>query len=109
MLSNRPRYAQETGGSHVSSTLSDADTAPRLFPSFLPKTRCDASAMASMLQDPNLQQLMAQYMETTERDNECFAAPGFVASLFRPQNMQAIAAMETAMNAMVGAGHCRLR
>eukprot|EP00392_Amoebophrya_sp_AT5.2_P013458 g13581.t1 len=61
---------------------------------------CDANAMASMMQDPNLQQLMAQYMETIERDNECFSNPAFVASLFRPQNMQAIASMETAMNAM---------
>mmetsp|Transcript_22164 Transcript_22164/g.55886 ORF Transcript_22164/g.55886 Transcript_22164/m.55886 type:complete len:378 (+) Transcript_22164:126-1259(+) len=64
---------------------------------------CDANAMASMMQDPNLQQLMAQYMETIERDNECFSNPAFVASLFRPQNMQAIASMETAMNAMVTA------
>merc|ERR1711972_655022 len=54
-----------------------------------------------MLQDPNLQQLMAQYMETTERDNPCFSDGAFLASLFRPQNMQAIASMEVAMNAMV--------
>ncbi|CAD7938291.1 unnamed protein product [Amoebophrya sp. A25] len=66
-------------------------------------TACDSNAMASMMQDPNLQQLMAQYMETTERDNECFSNSAFVASLFRPQNMQAIASMETAMNAMVTA------
>lgn len=64
---------------------------------------CDSNAMASMMQDPNLQQLMAQYMETTERDNECFGKPTFIASLFRPQNMQAIAAMETAINAMASA------
>lgn len=63
-------------------------------------TACDANAMASMMQDPNLQQLMAQYMETTERDNECFGSTPFIASLFRPQNMQAIASMEAAINAM---------
>ncbi len=51
-------------------------------------------------QDPNLQQLMAQYMETTERDNECFGSTPFIANLFRPLNMQAIASMEAAINAM---------
>ena len=60
--------------------------------------------MASMMQDPNLQTLMARYMEATERGVECFAKPEFIAALFRPTNMQAIASMEQAVNAMVSFG-----
>lgn len=63
-------------------------------------TAVDPNAVASMMQDPNLQQLMASYMETTERNNECFGKGAFLASLFRPENMTAIASMEQAINAM---------
>ncbi|CAD7942568.1 unnamed protein product [Amoebophrya sp. A25] len=60
--------------------------------------RLDGNAVASLLQDPNLQALLASYMETTERRSAfctSFSNPAFVAALFNPTNMQALPVLES--------------
>lgn len=66
----------------------------------------DTNAMAAMLQDPNMQQLFAQLIQTLpgpgvkQNPNNPFCDPGFIAQMFQPQTMQAMGSMQQAMSSM---------
>jgi len=73
----------------------------------------DPNAMAAMLQDPNMQQLMASMIQaatqagpmahlTAEGKNagKPFSDPNFLAQMFSPQTMTAMASMQQAMGNM---------
>merc|ERR1712224_281696 len=66
----------------------------------------DTNAMAAMLQDPNMQQLFAQLIQTKpgpcmkqDTDNP-FSDPGFISQMFQPQTMQAMSSMQQAVSSM---------
>merc|ERR1711904_82428 len=66
----------------------------------------DTNAMAAMLQDPNMQQLFAQLIQTKpgpgmkqDTDNP-FADPGFISQMFQPQTMTAMSSMQQAVSSM---------
>eukprot|EP00391_Amoebophrya_sp_Ameob2_P011631 CAMPEP_0178995468 /NCGR_PEP_ID=MMETSP0795-20121207/7843_1 /TAXON_ID=88552 /ORGANISM="Amoebophrya sp., Strain Ameob2" /LENGTH=514 /DNA_ID=CAMNT_0020687777 /DNA_START=1 /DNA_END=1545 /DNA_ORIENTATION=+ len=62
----------------------------------------DQSAIASMMQDRNLQTLLAQYMEVADRDNEKMHDPLMLRKLFQPAVMQACATFGEAAAAAGG-------
>lgn len=62
----------------------------------------DQSAIASMMQDRNLQALLAQYMEVADRDNEKMHDPLMLRKLFQPAVMQACATFGEAAAAAGG-------
>merc|ERR1711959_141299 len=66
----------------------------------------DTNAMAAMLQDPNMQQLFAQLIQTKpgpgmkqDTDNP-FSDPGFISQMFQPQTMTAMSSMQQAVSSM---------
>jgi len=66
----------------------------------------DTNAMAAMLQDPNMQQLFAQLVQTKpgpgmkqDTDNP-FSDPGFISQMFQPQTMTAMSSMQQAVSSM---------
>eukprot|EP00397_Hematodinium_sp_SG-2012_P030162 GEMP01031925.1.p1 GENE.GEMP01031925.1~~GEMP01031925.1.p1 ORF type:complete len:357 (+),score=91.17 GEMP01031925.1:92-1162(+) len=58
-----------------------------------PSREFDTNAMAAMMQDPNLQQLLATSFSTVDEHNP-LGKPQVLAQLYRPANMAAVAAME---------------
>merc|ERR1711959_679472 len=66
----------------------------------------DTNAMAAMLQDPNMQQLFAQLIQTKpgpgmkqDTDNP-FSDPSFISQMFQPQTMTAMSSMQQAVSSM---------
>lgn len=59
----------------------------------------DTNAMAAMMQDPNLQQLLAQSFAMADEESPLSNAQ-VLAQLFRPANMFAVAAMEESIASM---------
>jgi len=59
----------------------------------------DSNAMAAMMQDPNLQQLLAQAFNTKDEDNP-LGNPAVLAMLFRPGSMQGMAFAEESVGAL---------
>jgi len=64
-----------------------------------PTREFDTSAMAAMMQDPNLQQLLAQSFSMVDEENP-LSKPQVLAHLFRPSNMAAVGSMEESIAAL---------
>merc|ERR1719252_269863 len=114
-----PAYGAPTAvlppkGAHTKDTTKkpgdgDADDADSEMPAAGPPAWAgtfDTNAMAAMLQDPNMQQLFAQLIQTKpgpgmkqDMDNP-FADPGFISQMFQPQTMTAMSSMQQAVSSM---------